>query len=95
MKYVVVSRLAPGVENARKSLEVFMKAPPQAPPGGSIEILAAIDGKTVITIVESDDTDMALTYTFAPYWEETKVFPVVAIDEAWMQAIEAAQANWA
>jgi len=96
MKYVVVSRLAPGVENARKAIEVFMKAPPEPPPGGSMEMYAATDGKTVITIVESDaPPDLGPTYSFAPFFESTQVFSVVAIDETWLQAIETAQANWA
>src|SRR5215467_13240647 len=47
MKYVVISRLAPGVENARKVLQVFLKA---GLPEGTEAAYAATDGKTFITI---------------------------------------------
>jgi len=94
MKYVVISRLAPGVENARKALEVYMKAG-LAP--GTEAIYAATDGKTYVNIVESADgdaVDMVTSYTYAPFFEQTTVIPVVAVDEAWLQAVQAASANW-
>jgi hypothetical protein len=96
MKYVVISRLAPGVENYRKSLEVFMKA--GAPPGTQT-LYAAADGKTFISIIESDDENdmraVVSSLTYAPFWEETTIHTVRDVDEAWLQAIQEAQANWA
>jgi hypothetical protein len=92
MKYVVISRLAPGVDNARKGLQVFMKA---GVPEGTEALYAATDGKTFISIVEGvEPVDMTVAATYAPFWEESKVIPVVAADETWLQAIQAAQANW-
>jgi hypothetical protein len=91
MKYVVVSRLAPGVDNARKALEVFQKA---GLPPGTESVWASTDGKTFINMVESDAPDMTASSTYAPFFEETHVFQVVPVDDAWMQAIQAAQSNW-
>ena len=92
MKYVVISRLAPGVENARKVLQVFLKA---GLPEGTEAAYAATDGKTFITIVEgADPVDMTPAATYAPFWEDSKIIPVVAADETWLQAVQAAQANW-
>lgn len=53
-----------------------------------------MDGKTFINIVESDLPDIQAASTYAPFFEETTVIPVVALDDAWMQAIQAAQSNW-
>ena len=92
MKYVVISRLAPGLENSRKALEVYLKA---GLPEGTEAIYAASDGKTFINIVESDSPDMVASYTYAPFFEDQQTIPVVAVDEAWLQAIQTAQANWA
>ena len=91
MKFVVISRLAPGVENARKALPVYLKA---GLARGTEAIYAATDGKTFISIVEEDTPDMVTSATYAPFFDKTEVFPVVAVDEAWLQAIQAAQANW-
>ena len=91
MKYVVISRVAPGVENSRKALEVFLKA---GPPQGTEALYAASDGKTFINIVESDAPDIVASYTYAPFFDETKVLPVVAADETWLQSIQTAQATW-
>jgi hypothetical protein len=91
VKYVVISRLAPGVENSRKALEVFTKA--GLPPGTEAS-WAATDGKTFISIIDSDSPDMTIAATYAPFFEETSVIPVVALDDAWMNAIQAAQSNW-
>jgi hypothetical protein len=91
VKYVVISRLAPGVENARKALEVFMKAG-LAP--GTEATWAGTDGKTFINIVESDAPDMTVSATYAPFFEQVTVIPVVPVDGAWMEAIQAAQSNW-
>jgi len=91
MKYVVIARAAPGVENQRKALEVFLKAGP-AP--GSQGLLAAADGKTYIDIVEIDELDLTTALTYAPFFETFEVLPVVSVDEAWLQAVQAAQAKW-
>jgi Domain of unknown function (DUF3303) len=91
MKYVVISRLAPGVDNARKALEVFVKA---GLPSGTEATWAGTDGKTFINIVETDAPDLTASATYAPFFEETSVIPVVPVDDAWMSAIEAAQSNW-
>lgn len=91
MKYIVISRLAPGVDNARQALEVFTKA---GLPPGSEAIWAGTDGKTFINIVETDVPDITASATYAPFFEETTVIPVVAVDGAWMEAIQAAQSNW-
>ena len=91
MKFVVISRLAPGVENSRKALEVFLKA---GPGEGTEALYAASDGKTFINIIESDTPDMVTSSTYAPFFERQEVFSVVAADETWLQAIQAAQANW-
>lgn len=93
MKYVVISRLAPGVENTRKGLEVFLKA---GLPRGTEVLYAGLDGKTYITIVEVDENDIDLltTYTYAPFWESTTVMPVVEAGEAWLQAVQGATAAW-
>lgn len=91
MKYAVISRLAPGVDNARKALEVFQKA---GLPPGTEATWAAADGKTFISIVETDAPDMVTSSTYAPFFEETTTIPVVPLDEAWMKSIQAAQDNW-
>lgn len=91
MKFVVVSRLAPGLENSRKALEVFLKA---GLPEGTQATYAAADGKTFINIVENDMDDMVPAYTYAPFYDEFQVIPVVDVDEKWLQAAQAAQANW-
>ena len=91
MKYVVINRLAPGIDNARTALEVFTKV---GLPEGSEAIWAGTDGKTFINIVETDAPDITTAATYAPFFEETTVIPVVAMDDAWMQALLAAQSNW-
>jgi len=94
MKYVVISRVAPGVENARKALDAFLKVG-VAP--GTQQVYAATDSKTIISVIEIDegDTDGMVTgYTYAPFFEETKVFAVMPVDETWVQAVQAAAANW-
>jgi hypothetical protein len=93
MKYLTISTLAPGVDVARGALEVFKKI---GLPPGTESAWASANGKTFITVTESDGApDMASTSTFAPYLAESHVIPIVAIDDDWMKAIEAAQANWA
>jgi hypothetical protein len=91
MKFIVINRLAPGVDNAKKALEVFTKA---GLPPGSEATWASTDGKTFFNIVETDAPDIASSATYAPFFEETTVFQVVPLDDAWMQAIQTAQSNW-
>ena len=91
MKHMIISRLAPGVDNARKALEVFMKA---GLPPGTEATWAGADGKTFINLVETDDPNMTSAATFSPFFEESTVIPVVPLDDAWMEAIQAAQSNW-
>jgi len=91
VKYVVISKLAPGVDNARKALEVFMKAGLSP---GTEATWAGTDGKTFINVVESDAPDMTVSATYAPFFEQVTVIPVVAVDGAWIEAIQAAQSNW-
>jgi hypothetical protein len=91
VKYVFIGKLTPGVENARKGFEAFMKV------GASDEVESSwigFDGKTVINIVETDSYDMTISATFAPFFEEATVIPVVAVDDAYVSAVQAAQANW-
>jgi hypothetical protein len=87
VKFVVISR----VENTRKALEVFLKA---GLGPGTEATYAAGDGKTFINIIESDTPDMVTSSTYAPFFEMQEVFAVVPVDETWLQAIQAAQANW-
>jgi len=91
MKYVVISRLAPGVANAQKALEVFSKA---GLPPGTETVWAGTDGKTFVNVVDSDTPDTQAASTYAPFFEETTVLPVVPLDDAWMEAIRAAQSTW-
>jgi hypothetical protein len=91
MKYLVISKLAPGIDNARKALEVYAKAG-LAP--GTQTTWAGTDGKTFVNLVETDAPDMVTSATYAPFFEETTVIPVVPLDDAWIKAIQTAQANW-
>ena len=91
MKYVVISRLAPGVDSARNAIEVIQKA---GLPPGTESVWAGIDGKTFVNIVESESPDMVAASTYGPFFEKSKVIPVVALDDAWIESIRAAQANW-
>ena len=63
-------------------------------PTGTESAWAGTDGKTFINIVESDSPDVTGAATYAPFFEETTIIPVVALDDAWLKAIVAAQANW-
>jgi len=91
VKYVVISHLAPGVDSARKVFEVFQKA---GLPTGTESVWAGLDGKTFVNIVESDTPDMVGASTYGPFFDKSTVIPVVALDDAWMEAIRTAQANW-
>ena len=55
MKYVVISRLAPGVDNAQAALATFMKV---GVGDGTEATYAVADGKTFINIIENDSPDM-------------------------------------
>ena len=87
----MISRLAPGTENARKALEVYGRAG-EIP--GTESTWAAADGKTFMSILETDSPDMTTLATYAPFFEEMNVFPVVPLDEAWMKAAQTAISNW-
>jgi hypothetical protein len=91
MKHLVISKLAPGVDNARKALQVYGKA---GLIPGTEGTWAGADGKTFISLVETDAPDMISAATYAPFMEETSVIPVVPLDDAWLQAIQTAQSNW-
>jgi len=91
MKYVTIFRLAPGTDNARKALELYGKV---GVPAGTEATWAGVDGKTFITVIETDNPDMMISATYAPFFEEQTVIPVVPLDDRWLEAIQAAQANW-
>jgi hypothetical protein len=63
MKYVVISRLAPGTDNARQALEVFTKT---GLPPGTETTWAAVDGKTFINLVDTDVPEIQAASTYAP-----------------------------
>ncbi len=92
MKYVVISKLLPGVDTAKHAFAVFGKVGLEE---GTIGSYAGSDGKTFITIVDSDSEDMTVAATYAPFFESTTVIPVVAMDEAWMKSMQTAIGNWA
>ena len=91
MKYIVISKLAPGIDNAQKALEVFQRA---GLPPGSEATWAGTDGKTFVNVVETDTPDITTAATYAPFFAESTVIPVVPLDGAWLEAIQAAQSNW-
>jgi hypothetical protein len=91
MKYVVISKLSPGIDNAKKALEVFGKVGS----GADTEmLLAGTDGKTFVVFIDSDTPDMTVSLTYAPLFESVEVIPVVPMDDAWMTAIQSAVSNW-
>ena len=91
VKYIVISRLAPGTDNARQALRVFTKA---GLGPGTEATWAGSDGKTFVNIVETDVPDVVTSATYAPFFEETTVIPVVPVDDAWMKAAQTAESNW-
>jgi hypothetical protein len=91
VKYIQIGRLAPGIDNARKALEVFGKVG-ELP--GTESTWASADGKTFVSLLEIDSPDMTTIATYAPFFEELTVFPVVPLDEAWMTAAQTAVSNW-
>jgi nitrogen regulatory protein PII-like uncharacterized protein len=91
MKYVSIVRLAPGVDNVKRAFEVFSK---HGMTDATEALYAGIDGKTFITIADTDDPeDMVNTSTYAPFFESSMFIPVVDVDEAWTTAIVQAIAN--
>ncbi len=91
MKYVVISKLLPGVATAKHAFAVFGKTGVGAE---TLSTFAGTDGKTFINIVETDSPDMTLSATYAPFFESTTVIPVVDIDDAWIKAVQTAISNW-
>jgi hypothetical protein len=91
MQYVLIARAAPGIENQRKALQVFTKV---GPAQGTTSLHAGADGKTYVLMIETDEPDMSSSLTYAPFFEKFEVIPVVPIDEKWLQAAQAAEANW-
>ena len=51
-------------------------------PPGTEATWAATDGKTFINVVDTDVPDMTTSATYAPFFEDTTVIPVVALDDA-------------
>jgi hypothetical protein len=92
MKYVVISKLLPGVDTAKHAFAVFGKV---GVGEGTIATYAGTDGKTFINILETDSVDMTVSATYAPFFESTTVIPVVDIDDAWIKAVQTAIGNWA
>jgi hypothetical protein len=90
MKYITTLRLAPGVKNVKRAFEVFGRVGNAA---GMHALYAGIDGKTFITIIETDDPDMVTAATYAPFFESVTVVPVVDVDDAWMNNMAAAIEN--
>ena len=91
MKYVVISKLLPGVDTAKHAFAVFGKV---GLGEGTIATYAGTDGKTFINILETDSVDMTVSATYAPFFESTTVIPVVDIDGDWIKAVETAIGNW-
>ena len=91
MKYVVISRLLPGVDNAKHAFTVFGKVGLQA---GTVSSYAGTDGKTFINIIEADEPEMTISATYAPFFEKLKVIPVVDLDDAWIKAVTTAMGHW-
>ena len=90
MKYVSIVRLAPGVDNVKRAFEVFSK---HGTTEGTEVRYAGGDGKTFVTITDSDEPDLAGTSTYAPFFESSMVIPVVDVDDAWTTAMMTAIAN--
>ena len=90
MKYIVTARLAPGVDNVKRAFETFGRV---GTANETVAIYAGTDGKTFITITETDDPDMVNAATYAPFFESTIVMPVVDVDDDWMNAMATALEN--
>jgi hypothetical protein len=90
MKYVSIVRLAPGVDNVTKAFEIFGK---HGTTEGTEVLYAGVDGKTFVSISDSDEPDLAGTATYAPFFESSTVIPVVDIDDDWTTAMITAIAN--
>ena len=90
MKFVTIVRLAPGVESVQQAFEVFGKV---GPVGGTQQLYAASDGKTFITVSENDELDIGGAATYAPFFESSVTYPVVDVDDAWIEAMGKAIEN--
>ena len=90
MKYIVTARLAPGVDNVKRAFETFGRVGTDE---GLVALYAGTDGKTFITITESDDPDIVNAATYAPFFESTTIMPVVDVDDKWMNAMATAIGN--
>jgi hypothetical protein len=92
MKYVIISRSAPGIDATRHGLEVFAKA---GLPSQAVESWAGVDGKTFVTVVEAgDEYDLVASLTYAPFFQSVEVIPVVPLDDAYVGALRTAMGNW-
>ena len=87
MKFVSIFRLAPGVDNVTQAFEVFGKV---GNAEGTQALYAASDGKTFISVTESDELDFVALATYAPFFEKVTTYPVVDVDDAWAAAITTA-----
>ena len=90
MKYISISRLAPGVDNVKQAFDVFGRI---GTPEGLQSMYASPDGKTFVLIVEADGYDVVRSATYAPFFEDVTVIPVVDVDEAWTNSIIEALGN--
>ena len=90
MKYITISRLAPGVDNVKQAFDVFGRI---GTPAETQALYASPDGKTFVLIVDADDYDIVRSATYAPFFEEVTVIPVVDVDDAWTKSIVAAIGN--
>jgi hypothetical protein len=90
MKFVTIVRLAPGVESVQQAFEVFGKV---GPIDGTQQLYAASDGKTFITVTETDSVDITGGATYAPFFESSTTYPVVEVDDAWVEAVGTAITN--
>ena len=87
MKVVTIMRLAPGVENVKNAFEMFGKVGTSE---GTQVLYAGTDGKTFVTVIDAEEPDITTSATYAPFFEQVTVIPVVDVDEAWMTSMAAA-----
>ena len=90
MKVVTIMRLAPGVDNVKKAFGVFGKVGTSE---GTQVLYASTDGKTFVTVIDSEEPDIVTSATYAPFFEHVTVIPVVDVDDAWMAAMATAIEN--
>lgn len=89
MKYVNIFRQASGADTIQASWEMFQKL---GLPDNAEKAYAAADGKTYVIITDGV-VDATQVLSFAPFFEEMTVLPVVEIDDAWAGSAAAAIAN--